>query len=40
MDESERSLHDALSITRVTLRNPDYITGAGSIECYLSAKLR
>lgn len=39
IQESERSLHDAICVVRRAIRHPRFIAGGGSIEMYLSAML-
>lgn len=40
MDETERSLHDAIMIVRRTLKNDSIVAGGGAIEMELSKYLR
>lgn len=39
IDETERSLHDAICVVRRALRNPTFVAGGGSLEMALSALL-
>jgi archaeal chaperonin len=40
VDEAERSIHDALMVTKDVLEKPLIVAGGGSPEAYVSAKLR
>jgi thermosome len=40
VDEAERSLHDALSVTKDVLEKPAIVAGGGSPEAYVAGKLR
>jgi archaeal chaperonin len=40
VDEAERSLHDALSVTKDVLEKPAIVAGGGAPEAYVAGKLR
>jgi thermosome len=40
VDEAERSLHDALSVTKDVLEKPSIVAGGGAPEAYVAGKLR
>ncbi len=40
VDEAERSMHDALMVTKDVLEKPAIVAGGGAIECYIANELR
>src|SRR6266516_3521019 len=40
VDEAERSMHDALMVTKDVLEKPEVVAGGGSTEAYIASELR
>jgi chaperonin GroEL (HSP60 family) len=40
VDESERSIHDALMVTKDVLERPEIMAGGGATEAYVGNELR
>jgi thermosome len=40
VDEAERSMHDALMVTKDVIEKPAIVAGGGAVECYIANELR
>jgi len=40
VDEAERSLHDALMVTKDVMEKPAIVAGGGAVECYIANELK
>lgn len=40
VDEAERSIHDAISVTRDVIHKPKIVVGGGALECEIATQLR